>query len=55
MDDLNCFIEGYINYSRKDFIAQDADDLAQQFMDETETDLDFDTIRDEIKWQQEHC
>lgn len=53
--DLNAFIEGYINYSRKDFIYEDADDLARQFMDETNTYLDFETIRDEIEWRQEHC
>lgn len=55
MDDLNAFIAGYINYSRKDFIAQDAMDLTEQFMDETETDLDYGVILDEIKWAQEHC
>lgn len=55
MDDLNCFIEGYISYSRKNFIAQDAGDLADQFIDEVQTDLDWGTIRDEIEWAQGHC
>lgn len=53
--DLNSFIEGYINRERGDFIYEDADDLAQQFMDETNTYLDFETIRDEIEWRQDYC
>lgn len=55
MDDLQAFIDGWINYSRGDFINAYTLDLVHQFMDETDTDLSYDTIYCEISWAQRHC
>lgn len=50
--DLQTFIGGYLYNSRKYFITTDARELADQFMDEYETDLDYDEIVREIEWHQ---
>lgn len=52
MDDLQTYIAGYLYNSRKYFITADARELADQFMDEYETGLDYDEIVREIEWHQ---
>ena len=52
--DLQTFIAGYLYNSRKYFITADAEDLAVQFMEEYETDLDFEDIANEIRWRQDN-
>ena len=55
MDDLQTFIGGYLYNSRKYFITTDARELADQFMDEYETSLDYDEIVQEIEYAQENA
>lgn len=52
MDELQNFIAGYLYNSRKYFITASAEDLAVQFMEEYDTNLDEEDIIDEIRWHQ---
>ena len=49
MDDLQTYIAGYLYNSRKYFLETDVGELATQFMDEYDTDLDYDEIVSEIE------
>lgn len=55
MDDLQIYIAGYIINSRKYFITTDAGKLADQFMDEYDTGLDYDEIVREIEYAKENA
>lgn len=54
MDDLQEWISGYVYNSFKYFRNANPKELAQDFLSEYDSDLDFDDIVSEIKWAQEH-